>query len=199
MPRPISNDKSMEKDRDPSPPQEIAPPTYDASPSNLTAAFSNLNLNAAENQPTKDRCIAHLKLLEAFHQLREDIATTDSLFGIKDSWVPAELSQRAQAAVLLKIREKRWAVYVAKAASRFETWWEKSIQPDARMLRQADIESATLQEDHTGRGDEVLPFTPDNLPPLGELLTIKMLGMRLTRSRCDHGVACLYAQSSVLS
>lgn len=199
MARPISKDKSMEKIRDLSPPKGIAPPTYDASPSDLTAAFSNLNLSAAADEPTKDRCIAHLKLIEAFHQLREDIATTDGLFGIKDSWVPAELSQQAQAAVLLKIREKRWAVYVAKAASRFETWWEKSIQPDSRMLRQADIESAALQEDHTGRGDEVLPFTPDNLPPLGELLLIKMFGMRLTRSRCDHGVALLYAQSSGLS
>ena len=199
MARPISKDKSMEKNLNPSPPTGIAPPAYNASPSNLTAAFSNLNLNAAQNQPTKDRCIAHLKLLEAFHQLREDIATTDGLFGIKDSWVPAKLSQRAQAAVLFKIREKRWAVYVAKAASRFETWWEKSIQPDSRMLRQADIENSALQEDHARGGDEFLPFTPDNLPPLGELSTIKMFRMRLTRSRCDHGVACLYAQSSGLS
>lgn len=61
-------------------------------------------------------------------------------------------------------------MYVAKAASRFETWWEKSIQPGSRMLRQADIGTGVLSGVDAGRGDEVLPFTPDNLPPLGELL-----------------------------
>lgn len=167
---PTSNDKSMEKNAYSTSLDEIAPPTYDAGPSNLTAAFANLNLRPTRVEPTKDRCIAHLKLLEAFHQLREDIATTDGLFGIKDSFVPAHLPQREQAAVLLKIREKRWAVYVAKAASRFETWWEKSIQPDARMLRQGDIDSGAWKRNDAGRVDEVLPFPPENLPPLGELL-----------------------------
>lgn len=176
MARPISNDTLMEKKNRypyPSPPEETPPPAYDASSSNLTAALSSLDLNSARIEPTKDRCIAHLKLLEAFHQLREEIATTDGLFGIKDSFVPVNLSQQEQAAVLLKIREKRWAVYVAKAASRFETWWEKSIQPGSRMLRQADIGTGVLSGDDAGRGDEVLPFTPDNLPPLGELLRSK--------------------------
>lgn len=165
-----SNEKLMEKSSYHASLDDIAPPTYDASASNLTAAFANLDLKVARIEPTKDRCIAHLKLLEALHQLREDIATTDGLFGIKDSFVPAHLPQREQAAVLLKIREKRWAVYVAKAASRFETWWEKSIQPDARMLRQGDIDSGAWKGNDVGRGEDVLPFSPENLPPLGELL-----------------------------
>lgn len=160
MARPISKDKTMEKILYSSPPEEIAPPTYDASQSDLTTTFANLNLNSTGSEPTKDRCIAHLKLLEAFHQLQEEIATTDGLFGIKNNFIPAYLSQPEQAAVLLKIREKRWAVYVAKAASRFETWWEKSIQPGSGMMQQNEIDN----------GEEVLRFSPDNLPPLGELL-----------------------------
>lgn len=172
MARPITitnaYDESMEKNSYPSPPEELAPPTYDANPVNLTAAFSSLNLTGDGREPTRDRCIAHLKLLEAFHQLREDIATSDGLFGIKDSIVPADLSPPDQAAVLLKLREKRWAVYVAKAASRFETWWEKSVQPDSRMLRQGDIASGAWQRDDEARRGRVLPFTRDNLPPLGE-------------------------------
>lgn len=167
----ISNDKLMEKKSYAEPPEDIDPPTYNASPSNLTAAFSNLNLDSAGSVPTKDRCIAHLKLLEAFHQLREDIATADGLFGIKDSLVTADISQQEQAAVLLKIREKRWAVYVARAASRFETWWEKGIQPGSRMLCQVDIENGAWSRDDAERGAEVLTFTSDNLPPLGELLS----------------------------
>lgn len=170
MTQPISMDKSMKKNPYHLPPEEIPPPSYDASPSNLTTAFANLNLNSAGSQPTKDRCIAHLKLLEALHQLREDIATTDGLFGIKDSFVPANLSQQEQAAVLLKIREKRWAVYVARAVSRFEIWWEKSIQPGSRRLRQVEIENRAWQRDDAGRGEEALPFTTNDLPPLGELL-----------------------------
>lgn len=162
------NGKLVVKNVCSSPPKETAPPAYEASPSDQTTAFSELNLTSETSEPTSDRCIAHLKLLEAFHQLREDIATTDGLFGIKDSWVPADLSRQEQAAVLLKIREKRWAVYIAKAVFRFEAWWEKSIQPSSKMLQQFDIRCGTGKRDDAERGEEVLPFVPDNLPPLGE-------------------------------
>jgi len=43
----------------------------------ITAAFSNLNLARPHDKlqkPTANQCLAHLKLLEAFHQLRQDIA-----------------------------------------------------------------------------------------------------------------------------
>ena len=198
MAPPFAKDKTVEKIPHPSPPEESPPPTYDAGPSNLSAAFAYLDLSAVGTYPTKDRCVVHLKLLEAFHQLREDIATTDGLWGIKDSFVPPNRSDREQAAALLRIREKRWAVYVAKAASRFETWWEKSIQPGSRMLRQGEIEHGEGPRATAAPG-EVLPFSPDNLPPLGEVPESNMFGVRLTRSRCDHGLAFLYAKPSRLS
>ncbi len=107
----------------------------------FTAAFSNLNLTASHvpSPPSPDKCIAHLKLLESFHQLREQVALTDGLFGIKDGFVPSDLSEAKRAELLTKMREKRWAVYVAKAAKRFEKWWETCVQPEAQPTRQKEI------------------------------------------------------------
>lgn len=159
----------MEKYSYPTPPEEaVPPPVYVADAPSLTAAFANLDLNTTAQKPTKDQCIAHLKLLEAFHQLREDIATTDGLFDIWDSFVPDGESTEGRTKVLLRIREKRWAVYVAKAASRFETWWQTSIQPGATMLQQQDIENGSSQNVDPLGGNHTLQFTKDNLPPIGE-------------------------------
>lgn len=167
----IPTDENMEKYRYPTPPKEPAPPpAYVADTPNLTAAFSNLNLSDSAQKPTRDACIAHLKLLEAFHQLREDVATKDGLFGIWDSFVPAAESERDRMKVLLKIREKRWAIYVAKAASRFETWWQTSIQPRATMLQQRDVENPFTQNLDPAQTEDTLRFTKDNLPPIGEVL-----------------------------
>ena len=165
----VVNDDMRRSVSNPLSPRETESSIGDAGPSIITAAFSNLDLGPASSEPTEDRCIAHLKLLEAFHQLREDIATTDGLFELYDDFVPEYLSQKNKAAVLLKIREKRWAVYVAKAAIRFETWWETLIQPGSKMLRGIDIEDGSWQRDDEAQEEEVIPFTPDNLPPLGEL------------------------------
>ena len=72
------------------PKYQSPPPAYiantsgetNANPQNLTAAFSNLKLDDSII-PNPDQCIAHLKLLEAFHQLREDTALHDGLFNIQ--------------------------------------------------------------------------------------------------------------------
>lgn len=165
----VVNDDVRSVVSNPLSPRETESSIGDAGPSIITAAFSNLDLGPASSEPTEDRCIAHLKLLEAFHQLREDIATTDGLFELYDNFVPDYLSQKNQAAVLLKIREKRWAVYVAKAAIRFESWWENLIQPGSKMLRGVDIEIGSWQREDETREEEAISFTPDNLPPLGEL------------------------------
>ena len=153
------------------PSEETAPPpVYVADTPNVTVAFSNLNLTPSGLSPTGDECIAHLKLLEAFHQLREDVATKDGLFDIWDSFVPAAGSERDQMKVLLRIREKRWAIYVAKAVSRFETWWQTVIQPSAIMLRQVDIENGLVQNRDPGQEEHTLRFTEDDLPPIGEFM-----------------------------
>ena len=145
----------------------LPPPSYAENDPNVfdtTAAFSNLKLNASRT-PTADQCIAHLKLLEAFHQLREDIALTDGLFGICDDFADTKVTAPEKAELLVKIREKRWAVYVARAAKRFEKWWTACVEPNAQMLKQRDIPATFSQKVHMGN---CLDFDCDNLPPLGK-------------------------------
>lgn len=147
--------------------QNTPPPSYVEQDSNVhdtTAAFSNLNLDASHT-PTADQCTAHLKLLEAFHQLREDIALKDGLFGICDSFADTKVTAQEKAELLVKIREKRWAVYVARAAKRFEKWWTEYVEPNAQMLKQSDIPPTFRQKLHIGNSQD---FDCDNLPPLGK-------------------------------
>lgn len=149
-------------------PTDLPPPSYvaknETSVLDITAAFSNLDLQAS-SKPTADQCIAHLKLLEAFHQLREDVALTDGLFGLQDAFVPSTGDKRQRAELLTKIREKRWAVYVAKAAKRFQAWWELMIEPNAPMLRQQSVPIIFQQAPEAG---DSMSIDQDHLPPLGE-------------------------------
>ena len=133
----------------------------------ITAAFSNLNLTFSA-KPTPDICIAHLKLLEAFHQLREDVAFEDGRFGIKDSFADARESDQERTEVLAKIREKRWQVYVTKASKRFERWWVTCVEPNEernRLLSQSKIPECFEQSPDVG---ERLEWRKDHLPPLGK-------------------------------
>ena len=169
----------------PTPPRESPPPPAytedggDHGP-DITAAFSNLNLKeTSADTPTSDQCTAHLKLLEAFHQLREDVALHDGLFGIKDDNTEIFVStnkdpERARIERLTQIREKRWAVFVAKAAHRFEHWWQVCVQPESKPLIMPKIPQAFLVSPSDGPR---LRFDEDHLPPLG---TFKALPFTLS-------------------
>ena len=138
-----------------SPPQVEAPP-------DITAAFANLDLNEPPGPsptPTPTQCLAHLKLLEALHSLREDISQHDGLFGIKDDFVDASLTES-----LAKVREKRWQVYVCKAAKRFEIWWNACVSPNALRQTQSEV-SAVGRTPWIG---QTLTFEKKHLPPLGK-------------------------------
>lgn len=182
------------------PPNDEPPPNYAVNDENtlpdITAAFSNLKLGAS-GKPTVDHCIVHLKLLEAFHQLREDVALQDGLFGLEDGFVPPTLDERQRTELLTKIREKRWAVFVAKAAQRFETWWAMVIEPSAEKLEQKDIPTAFREKIHIGRA---LSFAQDHLPPLGQSQAHCCCSISRDNTniicRCHHGVARLPAESS---
>ena len=159
-----TNRTVLEKQRPIEPAKEASPPpSYAVNLPDITAAFSNLSLRQATAKPTRDQCIAHLKLLECFHELRENIATQNGLFGIRDEFVPPGLSERDHAAFLVRIREKRWAVYVAKAARRFESWWAQSIDVSHSMYRTQDRASLA------GMMNKALPLDDikDKLPPIG--------------------------------
>lgn len=144
------------------PENALPPPAYNIDPPDITAAFSSLKLEDSD-KPTPDQCIAHLKLLEAFHQLREDVATNDGVFDLRDDFVPEGLDQQQRAETLLKIREKRWAIYVSKAAKRFEKWWQVSVEPGVEMLSQK-----AMAEEHFDRDRHPLFLSKETLPPLGK-------------------------------
>ena len=139
-------------------------PVSSANPPDVTAAFSNLTLDSTIDQgPSVDQCIAHLKLLECLHELRETVATTDGLYGINDAIVPTGLDQATHASVLTKIREKRWSIYVAQAAKRFELWWEHGVEPTGYYLPEGKI---VTNPDLWN--EEISPeFSKSNLPPIG--------------------------------
>lgn len=83
----------------------LRPPSYTSTLTpDLTAGFSNLNLRNEDVKPTVDQCIAHLKLLEAFYQLREDIGSHDGLYGIRDELLPVDVTEERRTVLLVKVR-----------------------------------------------------------------------------------------------
>lgn len=187
---------------DTSPPPAYAHGDFNPVVPDITAAFSNLNLAPSPKtpKPTPDLCIAHLKLLEAFHQLREDVACEDGLFGIKDAFADAVESDRERTELLIKIREKRWQIYVTKAARRFKGWWITCVEPSDernRLLGQSQIPSVFSQSPDVG---ERLVWREDHLPPLGKY-NGESLPMYIDEcgNRCHHGLACIHAESTRFS
>ena len=145
------------------------PPPYEESPPDLTASFASLDLRRQHGTPTPDECIAHLKLLEAFSQLRDSIALTNGLYGLNDDLVPADASNDGKALILSRIREKRWAVYVTVATLRFESYF-RSIQPQSVMITQSQFEQDSYEE-IINKG-KPLAFSRDDLPPLDVLMVL---------------------------
>lgn len=156
-----------------------APPAYtehaeqSQDPLDVTAAFADLDLqNAARapaTLPSVDQCIAHLEVLEAFHQLKEHISHTDGLFGLDDSDIPKSLAPNDVQELRDKLAQKRWAVYLTRAVDRFARWWTVAlpsrIQDFFKMTEWgwADPSDGILSRPVTA----TCTFTRDNLPPLG--------------------------------
>ncbi|KAM7184757.1 Protein of unknown function (DUF1399) domain containing protein [Rhypophila sp. PSN 637] len=145
--RPGSSNASSSTNEPPPPPVYTAvnqtqpttdlPTAEETEKVNLTAAFDNLNLTGGPVHPTPETCLAHLKLLFAFQSMKEEIGYTDGLFGLWNSLAgppenlkgleektPQERAQNKQLAALSRIREKRWALFVARAVERYEVWWK---------------------------------------------------------------------------
>jgi hypothetical protein len=158
------------------------PPTYKTAQNGHNAVdpmpgFASLNLFGHTPKPTEDHCLAHLKLLEAFNQLREDVSTNDGLYGLHNSLVKCELSEAQRKVALAKMREKRWAVFVGVAAERFAVWW-KSLNPQAKMLQQHELSLKSYG--NTSVSGEVREFSRDNIPPLGMLPHISLKHLLMT-------------------
>lgn len=104
----------------------------------ITSAFASLKIagNSSTMDPTPELCLAHLKLLHVFDRLKRDIQGHDGLFGIYDARVehsqalkdardrPEAVQHKTRQKELTDMREKRWALYVARAVARYEQWWD---------------------------------------------------------------------------
>lgn len=168
-------------------------------------AFSNLKIKESANGfPTPEATLGHLKLLEAFYALKDEVAYTDGAFGLFDSRAPGTEESVAgdqpatikRLEALAQIREKRWALYVTRAADRFESWWTKvltvmdkvfcnSLGPSLGVmrLRTSDLSNLNSWNKFVNEpaldkfvNDPVLGWKPlkwvwtrDMLPPLGNI------------------------------
>ena len=124
--------------------------------------------------PLNDECIAHLKFLTVLGHLRKDISETDGLFGINDVTADAFGADRPRA--LSKIREKRWAVYVARAVLRFERWFytlmnAKYDGPDTS-IKVRDLSTGMGLEYYTKLPNFQLDWSTERLPPIDVLMVL---------------------------
>ena len=115
---------------------------------------------SSQQTPDAESCLAHLRLLEAFYRLREEVSQRDGLFGLKDNF-GAPANDDGQCPTLARIREKRWIVFVTKATIRFEKWWDNCVQKGRPQHGHNMIAKTPPRE-----------FTIDNIPPLGKSVCI---------------------------
>lgn len=120
--------------------------------------------DARTSSITSDQCIAHLKFLAALADLRETISNDDGLFGIYDAEVhkfPESVNE-----VKARIREKRWAVYTARAVDRYTRWWFTCAPRSNPNCTMKDISGLGYQ--NIVKCKTRVLWDPDNLPPIGE-------------------------------
>lgn len=154
------------------------PPAYGEveSGANLTFAFEKLCLSDTPSDPSPETCLVHLKLLFAIQAMKEDVGYTDGLWGLWDSRAGplnpsvqsvAEKTQDNQLQLLSQLREKRWALFVARAVERYRAWWKLF---GGRPLREDDmaVKDSSFYIEFPGRvGSKPMDWREEMLPPLG--------------------------------
>lgn len=161
---------------------DAPPPDFD-----VTSAFANLTLAPGPNPPTADSCLAHLKLLYAFQTLKEEVGYTDGLWGLWNSRAEGivriqrqddegnvseevkDVSKDPAAAqvALSQVREKRWALYVARAVDRYEAWWRSMRDGPPLTMNDMDKRGNQSYDLFPDAGSGSL-WTLEQLPPLGK-------------------------------
>ncbi|KAI9369131.1 hypothetical protein BJX61DRAFT_545876 [Aspergillus egyptiacus] len=115
---------------------------------------------------THSECIAHLKFLGALSDLRDTITSIQNLFNIPDP-TPQEFGSHINEAWAL-VKEKRWAVYTAKAVERYATWWNNCV-PSSRLPPTTSLFYSSAY-DSILTPNTPLVWTRDELPPLDVLM-----------------------------
>ncbi|UKZ86598.1 uncharacterized protein TrAFT101_002424 [Trichoderma asperellum] len=160
----------------------------------INAAFTNLSFKSSITDHldirysiSEDTCLAHLKLLHAIQSMKEEIGYTDglwNLWNIRGKWAMDDLRADADWTMIRtleksnsktvtrfgqsRIREKRWALFVARAVDRYEAWWNSLVESD--MLTEedmADPDSYRYKKFPTSRK---LIWEEKMLPPLDVLM-----------------------------
>ncbi|KAH8423186.1 uncharacterized protein LDX57_000940 [Aspergillus melleus] len=147
------------------------PPSYDQIDEQPGADIPPLNLSSSAGPAvyttvTQDECIAHLKFLAALADLRDSIAGIKDLFCIHDP-NPSVFEQVIDEA-RARVKEKRWAVYTARAVERYTVWWKTCVAKTHPTISVKDFESKsynTITENHQRLG-----WSPETLPPLDVLM-----------------------------
>lgn len=125
-------------------------------------------------------CLAHLKLLHAIQGMKEDVGYTDGLWNLWDSRAadgrevstdhggtdPGKMTDEYKKKLSLsKIREKRWALFVARAVDRYEAWWNTLQKQTLTETDMSAHRSAKYAEFPTA--GTPLDWKEHMLPPLG--------------------------------
>jgi hypothetical protein len=190
-PPPAYNDAAVTDGFSPNAVLPPGPPSYGQNDVNvnINAAFSALNLSDTSADPDVDKCLAHLKLLFAIQTMKEDVGYTDGLWQIWDTRAGDAVKNSSEnigaapsagtgnpeddaKALLSRLREKRWAVFLARAVDRYEAWW--MALPGRRLVNvdMADREGNKnyYQFPDARYADNHTSFTWDEttLPPLGK-------------------------------
>lgn len=172
--------------------QDIIDDLADEAVENANAAFLNLSFESSITDHldiryslSEDACLAHLKLLHAIQSMKEEVGYTDGLWNLWNDrgkwalddlradadWSTIRMLEKASAKTVTKaghsrIREKRWALFVARAVDRYETWW-KFLGENIMLTEEdmADPDSYKFKKFPTSRR---LIWEERILPPLGK-------------------------------
>ncbi len=139
--------------------------------------LGSLNLSDGPlTTPDAESCLAHLRLLHAFEKLKSRVGLKDGLW---DIWDNRASSANNSLDVLVKLREKRWAVYIARAVDRYEAWW-KSF-PSAMLLQSDMLQGSDTPDKYFNfLHSKPMLWKEENLPPLGMFALCPMLSTRPT-------------------
>ncbi|RDK39342.1 hypothetical protein M752DRAFT_255757 [Aspergillus phoenicis ATCC 13157] len=140
---------------------------------------------------TPKQCVTHLKLLSAFAELRDVISNNDGLFGLYDQGENRENVARDNYQDL--VREKRWAVYVARAVKRYTDWWFRCLPSQKPLPTMADIRKDAYAK--VVKPNKIVQWHEDVLPPLDVLMVwhSHMLNPRKYLEDCiRYGKMCVW-------
>lgn len=151
--------------------------------------FADLDISSGPHSPTANYCLLHLKLLYAFEALKEDIGYVDGLWGLWNSraaqgvvHIPvhdelgcvtekvkdATNDDEARQTALSQIREKRWALFVARAVDRYEAWLNSMSEGPRLHEEEMEKKGSDSYEYFVKDGQTRSEMTMEQLPPLGE-------------------------------